>query len=132
LLTGYGVRLRRILFATLIILALGTFVFQLKGAVEPKREAQPIVIVGTSVKAEDPVPPKFGFWDGFWVSVRHFLPVEIPAGARWKPTANSVWTVRTPWGDVSMTFEAFATLLKLAGWILVPVGLAGLTGILKR
>jgi len=85
----------------------------------PKVEAQPSVKAATSIKAEDPVPPKFGFWDGFWVSVRHFLPVEIPAGARWKPRSNSV-------------FEVFATLLKLAGWILVPVGLAGLTGILKR
>ena len=126
-LTGYGVRLRRILVAALLILALGTVVFQYKGAVEPKREAQSTAAVGTSVGAEE-----CDFWDGFWVSARHFLPVEIPAGSRWKPTSTFLWVVETRWGKVGMTFEAFATFLKLAGWILVPVGLAGLTGILKR
>jgi hypothetical protein len=86
--------------------------------------------VGTSIKAKEVI---LNFWDGFWVSTRHFLPVEIPAGAQWKPTSNTLWTIKIgQWGDMSMTFETFATLLKLAGWILVPVGLAGLTGILKR
>lgn len=131
LVTGYGVRLRRILVPTLIILFLGAFVFQLKGAVEPKQEAQVIIFIGAPVCAARAVP-KIDFWDGFWIGLHHFLPVEIPAGSQWKPTSNSLCAIQTRWGKVCMSFEAFATLLKLAGWILVPIGVAGLTGILKR
>jgi hypothetical protein len=130
LVTGYGVRLRRILVPTLIILLIGMFIFHLKGAVEPKQETQTIVV--SAPVRTDEIVPKIGFLDGFWISLRHFLPVEIPAGSRWKPTTNSLCTIQTRWGKVCMSFEAFATFLKLAGWILVPVGVAGLTGILKR
>jgi hypothetical protein len=115
---------------TLIILLLGAFIFQFRDAVEPKQEAQSIV-VGAPVKMDRGVS-KIDFWEGFWISLHHFLPVEIPAGSRWKPTSNPLCTIQTHWGEVCMSFEAFATLLKLAGWILVPVGIAGLTGILKR
>lgn len=104
LLTGYGVRVPRILVPIVLILIIGTFVFQVEGAVVPRQCL-------TCPEA-------------FWVSLNQFLPVAIPAGSELQPSSQSLWGI--------MKFTTFATLLKLLGWILVPVGVAGLSGWLKR
>ena len=87
LLTGYGVRLTRILYATLIILAIGTFVFLHKGAVELRTENQPVAKAAASHMV---VTPTLGFADAFWVSAHQLLPIEIPSGAKWEPTLNPI------------------------------------------
>jgi hypothetical protein len=103
-LTGYGVRLKQLLLFIIPLLIIGTFIFTLEGAVEP------------AIKSP---------WDAFWVSFSTFLPVEIPSGAAWKPTSDVIQLL-------GIKFTTFATILKLAGWILVPVGVAGISGLLKR
>lgn len=121
-LTGYGVQLWRLLVSIAICLLLGTFIFHLKGAVESKPDKQPHSVISPQVSPEARSPLHIG--DAFRVSLNLFLPVEIPSGADWKPsTHNIVWFVR---------FVDFATFLKLAGWIFVPLLVAGLTGFLKR
>ena len=63
--------------------------------------------------------------EAFWVSLNIFLPIEIPSGANWKASSLII-----PYFGIK--FTTFATFLNLAGWILVPVGVAGISGLLKR
>jgi hypothetical protein len=109
--TGYGVRLYRLLLALVPILIIGTYIFQLEGAVTPELHSA--------------IP-----WsEAFWVSLNTFLPViEIPSGADWKPSSQIIPIIPV----LNIKFTTFATLLVLAGWILVPVAVAGITGLLKR
>ncbi|MDR6222596.1 pentapeptide repeat-containing protein, partial [Methanococcoides alaskense] len=110
LVTGYGVRLHRLSAFIALILLSGTIIFHFEGAVEPMLNMQP--------------PLHLSYWEAFWVSLNTFLPVEIPSGANWIPSSKSI--------VLGIRFTTFATLLKLAGWIFVPVGIAGISGILKR
>jgi hypothetical protein len=111
LFTGYGVRLHRLSVFIALILLIGTIIFHFEGAVEPKLDMQPL--------------PHLPYWEAFWVSLNTFLPVEIPSGENWIPSSKIIRVL-------GIRFTTFATLLKLAGWILIPVGIAGISGILKR
>jgi len=117
LFTGYGVRLYRLIVFIALILFVGTFIFQLEGAVVLNPDIKPPYVFGSN----DTLP----CWEAFWVSLSTFLPVEIPSGTDWKPSSQTIWFL-------SIKFTTFATMLKLSGWILVPVGIAGISGILKR
>jgi hypothetical protein len=121
LLTGYGVQLWRLLVAIALILVIGTFIFHVDGAVEPKQIYQPPPIAEIQGKADEKL--SLTCFQAFWVSLNLFLPIEIPSGSEWKPSSQALWKIR---------FTTFATLLKLLGWILVPVGVAGLSGWLKH
>jgi hypothetical protein len=107
LLTGYGVRLRYLILPIFFILLVGTYVFTQPGAVLLKSETNQTLLIR----------PMDSYLEAFYVSLNLFLPIEIPSGAFWKPSQN---------------FAIFGTLLKLAGWILVPLGVAGISGLLKR
>lgn len=121
LLTGYGVQLWRILIVITLILAFGTVIFHMRGAVEAKRDARLSPVVGQ--KADPDGRISLPWSDAFWISLRLFLPVEIPAAADWQPSSRTIGGVRcTSW----------ASVLKVVGWILVPLGVAGLTGFLIR
>lgn len=117
LLTGYGVRLQYLIVWIILLLAIGTVIFHLNGAVIPN----------PNLKS----PPEWdsqnalSYLEAFWVSFSTFLPVEIPSGADWIPSSQI-------YGLLGIKFTTFATLLKLTGWILVPVGIAGISGLLKR
>lgn len=121
LLTGYGVRLHRLIVAIALILLIGTFFFQNEGAVEQRQNNQ----LSQVAEAQSDTDGKLSLtWkEAFWISVNHFLPVKIPAGGEWMPSSKIIWGISS---------KTFATLLTLTGWILVPVGLAGISGILKR
>ncbi len=119
LLTGYGVQLWRLLIVIAFILAFGTIIFHARGAVETKKGASPM----TGGEADPEGRVSLPWSDAFWMSLRLFLPVEIPAGSDWQPSSKTIGGVRcTSW----------ASLLKVVGWILVPLGVAGLTGFLIR
>jgi hypothetical protein len=123
LLTGYGVRLRRLVVAIALILLVGAFIFHLEGAVVPNPDIQMTPVLGSQVA------PSFSYTEAFWVSLNTFLPVGIPSGADWKPSSESIVVLGIV---LAIKFTTFATLLNLAGWILVPVGVAGISGLLKR
>ncbi len=126
LVTGYGVRLSRLLVTIFLILMVGTLILHIEGAVEPKFDIQ---MVSQATNYGKPHALTYG--EAFWVSLNTFLPIEIPSGADWKPTSQ-IMGIQTWWGFLGIKFTTFATLLKLAGWIFVPVGIAGISGILKR
>jgi len=106
-LTGYGVRVKRLIFFILAILVAGTIVFH-----QPE-----VVVLKSGINLTSVIQPQDSYWESFWISLNLFLPIEIPSGSYWIPSQN---------------FAIFGTLLKMVGWILVPIGIAGITGILKR
>ena len=64
-----------------------------------------------------------GFWDAIRLSIRTFLPLELPLIPDWEPSERR-WLL--------LRFSDWATLLKVVGWIIVPVGIASITGLLRR
>ena len=118
--TGYGVRTYRLLWLIVPILIFGAWIFHLGGSVVLMPDIQPLPMVN----------PQESGWEAFWISLNIFLPIDIPSGASWQPSSLFIpkfWII-----PKFMNFTAFATLLNLAGWILVPVGVAGISGLLKR
>jgi hypothetical protein len=155
-LTGYGVQLGWLLGWIAAFLVMGTLIFRLSGAVESRQPSSASPLVGRQTPPERDrvglplldhlgvplrqpardVTPQLSWAEAFWVSVRSFLPVEIPAGEHWKPSTRSIRESHRLWGPWGLVlrgrFITWATVLKVAGWVLVPIGVAGLTGLLKR
>jgi hypothetical protein len=96
-----------------VILVLATFAFHTRGAV---------VTVANSPAAQERVDLSWG--DAILFSLKSFLPVKIPAGEGWAAASATIVL-----GVSSITI---ATALTITGWILVPVGIAAITGFLKR
>jgi len=117
LFTGYGVMLYRLLGLIIPILIIGTVIFNLDGAVVLRPDIHPPPVV----------KPQDSYFEAFWVSLNTFLPLGIPSGADWKPSSQIIPNI-----PVYIKFTTFATFLDLAGWILVPIGVAGIAGLLKR
>jgi uncharacterized protein YjbI with pentapeptide repeats len=110
LLTGYGVRLQRLIYITAVLLLFGTIIFN-----------QPNSVELNSTKVID----SLNVIEAFWFTVDLIFPVDLSAGKPWSATSM------TAFGGL-VVFRVVATLLELAGWVLIPVGVAGLTGLLKR
>jgi len=113
----FGVRPYRLLGLTLLIVALGVWVFRFPGAIQ-SREA--------NERRND--PPQLARLQAVRVSLHEFLPVDILSGSRWLPTEKDVPIIRG-W---KVPCSAYATFHHLVGWALVPLGLAALTGLLRR
>ncbi|MGB8658565.1 MAG: pentapeptide repeat-containing protein [Candidatus Zixiibacteriota bacterium] len=120
--TGYGVRLGRLLLWTILAVLVGTCVFRARGAVVPQKDSQAVSTLGPYCEEDSVCSLKWQ--ESLWFSLRTFLPVEIPSGSEWKPSSQILLWI--------LTFSGFASILKLIGWIFVPVGVAGLAGWLKR
>ncbi|KKG17064.1 hypothetical protein EO98_18460 [Methanosarcina sp. 2.H.T.1A.6] len=118
LVTGYGVKLYRLGLLIALILLFGTIVFNLEGAVKPVEQI-----------LEMQMPLHLSYMEAFWVSLNTFLPIEISSGTNWIPSSNIIRVLGIRTG---IKVTTVATLLELAGWIFVPIGIAGISGMLKR
>jgi len=59
-------------------------------------------------------------YSGAWYSLELFLPiVDLGVAKEWRPKSDSKWRV------------AYARVHQMAGWVLVPVALAAITGVVK-
>ena len=112
---NFGVRPYRLGLYALLLITLSTWQFTRPGAVSPKKD--------TTCKAHT-----LNRDEALSVSIAYFLPVEVPTGACWEATRNEAVQV----GGAEITFLLWATLLRLAGWIVVPLGVAALGGLLRR
>jgi hypothetical protein len=117
----YGVRPYQLPVHALGLILFGALLLSQPGALEPKNPA---------VK----LPANIGFWQGLAVSVHYFLPMDTPVGADLVPTPIPI-TVST--GKKRLTVwpspSWYATIfLRVAGTILMGVGVAASAGLLRR
>jgi len=123
LVARYGVRPYQLPVFALGLILFGAFLFSQPGALEPKN------------------PPKFpveaGFWDGLAVSVHYFLPMDTPVGADLVPVAARIpmptgIAKRVPTFLFWLPPTWYAAIFRVAGTILVGVGVAASAGLLRR
>jgi hypothetical protein len=117
-LVGYGVDYRLLSAWILGFVLLGTLVFSSPGAVGPAVNVDPGKPIPEPVATKCDTQLRncdIDFVEAAGVSLNTFLPIQLPIGETWKPT-----------------YVILASIMKLAGWIVVPVGVAALTGLLQR
>jgi hypothetical protein len=128
LLAQYGVDTSRLSLVALLCLLGGTLVFSRPGAVSPK------VKQGEALKPSPAM--SLSWWEALKVSMHYFTPVDIPMGSEWVPAEQPI-ELRLRLGRralaIRLSPSTYAALfLTLAGWVLVPLGIAALTGLLRR
>ncbi|HEV2728805.1 MAG TPA: pentapeptide repeat-containing protein, partial [Terriglobales bacterium] len=129
-LTNYGVAPARLLNLTAILLIFGMLIFSLPGAVtggEGKpQQAEPLAIGKDT---------RLSHWDAFALSFHEFLPLDVPFGSRWTPGNEPVrFTLRLRkrvLNVVTMRPSTCATLLKIGGYILVPLQILIVNGLIR-
>ena len=121
---GYGVRPHRFFYLTLLLVCIGTPIFHNEGAVVP-----------LDIESPPPIQVNQLSWgDAAWVSLDLLLPISIQTGVRLQPSYKFWVGGKDREGKdlIGIRYVDIGTLYNLLGWILIPVVLAGLTGILKR
>jgi uncharacterized protein YjbI with pentapeptide repeats len=141
---NYGVRPTLKLFViSLVVVVIGTFMFSRYGAVELReKEKETAPATAPRPGSEPPAPAAkqpekaedLSWSQAFGFSLNQFIPiVEIPTGSRWKPSQR---LLPLPFSDnvtsAYLSYAFYATLHRLLGAILVPLGVAALTGLLRR
>jgi uncharacterized protein YjbI with pentapeptide repeats len=123
LLARYGVKPYRLIGYSAVLLISGTLVFLQPQSVSSKA-------ADSSFSAE---VAQLGSYDAFAVALHQFLPIDVPSGQEWTPSNQTLdlhigkLTIYT-----MIRFSAIATILRIFGWILLPIGVASITGLLRR
>ena len=115
-LARFGVRPLRLAVIPLLLVVYSTFVFSLPQAVAPKKDTGCIA-------------HNLSWKEASGVSLSYFLPVEVPVGACWQAARGTFRLVPL---SANLSFLVWATVLRILGWIFVPLGLAALGGFLRR
>ncbi len=118
---NYGVRPYRLLALGIIIIALGMFMFSQPNAVKVK-PATPVPVPQNNQPVTLNKTQAFGF------SLRLFSPVEIASGSELVPTQDPAPFL----GRLRISYAGYASFHRLAGFVLVPLGVLVLTGLLRR
>jgi hypothetical protein len=124
---NYGVRPYRLLGYTLLLIVLGTLFFSPPGALNPKDDKR---VSSTPGDSSD-----YNLARALGVSVHEFLPIEVPVGSGWVPASRRI---SIPFGTekyrlcIRVWPSVYGTCLRLAGAILVGIGLGSITGLLRR
>lgn len=124
--TGYGVQTWRLVFIAVLFVAFGWWWFSSPDHLEAVDQSTPSATTGGALMAStgptgerNPYEPWRRLTDRLTYSVDLFLPVvKLGADERWVPEG---WPSRT-----------YATVHMFFGWLVVPLLLAALAGILKR
>jgi hypothetical protein len=119
-LAGYGVRPIRFLICTLVILVLGAGIFSRPGAVTYTDPLDQLLHWGQ--------PLQLDWLQAAQVSLATLVPIETPGQNEWTPSDRVIWHI----GPGSPTFAFYATLQRMAGWVLVPVGIAVAAAAFRR
>jgi hypothetical protein len=123
-LANYGVRPHQLAFASAVLVIAGTLFFEQPGTVRPKE-----------ARGEGATSHATTLQEAFFVTLEQFLPISIPVGDVLVPTTQPV-TLPLTFGRKRVVIEAtpieVASILKILGWIFVPLGVASLSGFLRR
>jgi hypothetical protein len=115
---NYGVRPYKLIFISVFVIILGSGVFYKPNSVTQR---DPRLRTGDNIQ--------LSFGEALNVSLNQFIPIiEIPPGSEWKPSNKPAPVL----GMLTLSFAGYATLHRIAGFILIPLGLAALTGRLYR
>jgi hypothetical protein len=118
LLVGYGVGYKKLFGWIAAFVVAGMLIFQFPGAVRPAADldlAKPLpepIVAACNDQGRD---CDVDLLEAAGVSLNTFLPIQLPIGETWEPS-----------------YAVLASLIKLAGWLIVPLGVAALTGLLQR
>jgi uncharacterized protein YjbI with pentapeptide repeats len=128
LIANYGVRPYRLIAIPALLLFLGTTFFMQPRTVLPA-EKNGFSAPSASIHLSP--------LEAFGVSIHQFLPVDVPLGSRWAPSEDrvdmSIWLYYRSMRLCKIPSDFYATaFLRIPGWVLVPLGIAALTGILRR
>jgi hypothetical protein len=132
----YGVQIERLVFISLAIILIGSGIFCIDGAVQPrttmkatiKRNDAPTATAqnaaGPPYIFETPAPSEeeknLEWPEALEVSISQFLPVvDIPSGSKWKPAELPFYNI-------------YGSIHRICGAILVPLLLAALAATLYR
>lgn len=122
---NYGVRPRALFLSAALLVAAGTFIFSFPST----------VTVAQPKQGEASSPVDWSRWKALGVSIHQFLPIDVPVGSEWKPSPAlldiTVADHRIASDCIRPTFLA-TLLLRIPGWILVPLAVASLAGVLRR
>jgi uncharacterized protein YjbI with pentapeptide repeats len=114
---NYGIRPLRLLYFSAVVLLIGVYMFAQPGAVQQRERDERKAVETLSAS------------QAFGLSCRLFIPVvDLPTGQQWTPTENPAPHLER----VNLSFAGYAALHRLAGAILVPLGIAALTGLMHR
>lgn len=88
-------------------------------------------IIGLILVSTIVLQQKLRWSDAFWVSLNALLPVNLPLGQVWETAIGQ--SIHITFGKISlvMSISTIASILTIIGWIVIPVGLASLTGVIK-
>ncbi|MBV8101233.1 MAG: pentapeptide repeat-containing protein [Verrucomicrobia bacterium] len=136
ILLNYGVRPLRLVLISALLISVGAILFSQPGALEEHKADRDKSGQSESVASGAKIDPllRYSVWDAFGVSLRLFSPVDVLIGQRLAPSRNSI-----PIGirifkvlHFKIRPTTYATIfLQVAGWILVPLIIASITGLLK-
>lgn len=124
--TNYGVAPGRLLDLSALLLFFGMLVFSRPGAV---------LASSNSHKAVSESGVRLRHWDALAVSFHLFLPLEVPFGSEWSPATDPI-VLRFGQRGKGLTLfrvrpSVYATILKISGYILVPLEILVLNGLLR-
>ena len=118
----FGIRPYRLIAYCVLVLSLGFYVFGHEGAIMHKDKRDRA--------AQDDAALMISSGEAFNVSLRQFIPiVEIPIAGDYVPSDRPA---PGPMGKVGLSFAGYATVHRLFGFLLIPLGLASLTGLIQR
>jgi len=111
----FGVRPLRLAVIPLVLLIFSIAIFHQRSAVVAKKDSPCVTHT-------------LDYLEAFGVSVNFLLPVELPVAGCWQATPLPAFH----FGEGSVSFSLWGTWLKITGWIFVPLGVAALSGLLRR
>ena len=115
LIARFGVRPWRLAGISFFLVAFSIGIFHQPTAVMPLKDSTCIA-------------HRLNMREALGVSLNYFLPVSVPVASCWAASGNNAFALfRQP-----VSFLLWGSLLKLMGWIFVPLGVAALSGLLRR
>ena len=113
---NYGIDLWHEFWAALIVLLFGAFVF-----------SRPAAVV--SSESSGKIEGTISWRNAFFLAVHQFFPLSLPVKPEWDPSRRALLKWRR---FTLLTAATYANFLHIFGWILVPLGVAAVAGVLRR
>lgn len=127
--TNYGVAPGRLVEVSVLLLLFGMLIFSRPGAVLSgiSNGRKETAMIATGIRLRQ--------WDALAVSLHQFLPLEVPIGSEWTPAKDPVTLALVHRKGrvilLRMRPSTCASLLKVCGYVLVPLEILVLNGLLR-